>query len=161
MASISTVVLLMIITILSTVTVLTTALQCYQCGQFNDGVGSITPCLNYSDSSAHLHLKDCPRKSDKYCVVSDRYQKFKNNPKKSFLNQFVILYNTQIYFIVIVFLFLYRFGWKINENFPRNVFGIKWGKMFREDNGLGMKISLKSDEFLRKCSLNFKSIQNY
>lgn len=45
-------------------------LQCYQCGQFNDGVGSITPCLNYSESNAHLHLKECSRKSDKFCVVS-------------------------------------------------------------------------------------------
>lgn len=46
------------------------ALQCYKCGMYNDGVGSITPCLNYSESSAHLHLKECPRKTDKYCIVS-------------------------------------------------------------------------------------------
>lgn len=48
----------------------TNALSCYQCGQFNDGVGSITPCLNYSANLAHLHLKECSRKSDKFCVVS-------------------------------------------------------------------------------------------
>lgn len=46
------------------------ALQCHQCGQYNDGVGSITPCLNYTDQSAHLYLKDCPRSSDKFCIVS-------------------------------------------------------------------------------------------
>lgn len=46
------------------------ALQCYQCGQYNDGVGSITPCLNYSVNLAHLHLKECPRKTDKFCIVS-------------------------------------------------------------------------------------------
>jgi hypothetical protein len=42
------------------------ALQCFQCGQYNDGVGSITPCLNYSAALAHLHLKDCGRGSDKF-----------------------------------------------------------------------------------------------
>lgn len=46
------------------------ALKCYQCGQYNDGVGSITPCLNYSAPLAHLHLKECPRSSDKFCIVS-------------------------------------------------------------------------------------------
>ena len=46
------------------------ALKCYQCGQYNDGVGSITPCLNYSEPFAHLHLKECPRSSDKFCIVS-------------------------------------------------------------------------------------------
>lgn len=44
-------------------------LQCQQCGQFNDGVGSITPCLNYSEKNAHNYLKECPRKTDKFCVV--------------------------------------------------------------------------------------------
>lgn len=48
----------------------TNGLQCHICGQFNDGVGSITPCLNYTDANAHLHLKECPRKTDKFCVVS-------------------------------------------------------------------------------------------
>ena len=55
---------------LASILALSNALQCYQCGQYNDGVGSITPCLNYSEKSAHLHLKDCPRSSDKYCIVS-------------------------------------------------------------------------------------------
>lgn len=69
MASMSaTNLLILTIAILSTVTLLTNALQCYQCGQYNDGVGSITPCLNWNMSSQHL--KDCPRKTDKYCVVS-------------------------------------------------------------------------------------------
>lgn len=48
----------------------TNGLQCYQCGQFNDGVGSITPCLNYTETNAHFYLKDCPRRTDKFCVVS-------------------------------------------------------------------------------------------
>ncbi|XP_070493739.1 uncharacterized protein [Chironomus tepperi] len=56
-------VLLLVFTIAST-----NGLQCYQCGQFNDGVGSITPCLNYSETTAHLHLKECPGKGDKFCV---------------------------------------------------------------------------------------------
>lgn len=55
------------------------ALQCYQCGQYNDGVGSITPCNNYSVNSAHLHLKDCPRKTDKFCIVSFFFVFFKLN----------------------------------------------------------------------------------
>lgn len=59
------VVLLLVFTIIST-----NGLQCHICGQFNDGVGSITPCLNYTETNAHLHLKECPRKTDKFCVVS-------------------------------------------------------------------------------------------
>lgn len=55
---------------LSSIIVASNALQCYQCGQYNDGVGSITPCLNYSVNLAHLHLKSCPRASDKFCIVS-------------------------------------------------------------------------------------------
>lgn len=57
-------------------------LQCQQCGQFNDGVGSITPCLNYSEKNAHNYLKECPRKTDKFCVVRKfsvpHHQKKKN-----------------------------------------------------------------------------------
>ncbi|KAM7360570.1 uncharacterized protein ACRADG_006218 isoform 1-T3 [Cochliomyia hominivorax] len=43
-------------------------LKCYMCGQYNEGVGSITPCLNYSEQYAHLYLKECSKKSEKYCV---------------------------------------------------------------------------------------------
>lgn len=46
------------------------ALKCYQCGQYNDGVGSITPCLNYTEQTAPSYLKDCPRSSDAHCIVS-------------------------------------------------------------------------------------------
>lgn len=46
------------------------ALKCYQCGQYNDGVGSITPCLNYTEKTAAFYIKDCPRSSDAYCIVS-------------------------------------------------------------------------------------------
>lgn len=71
--------LLLIFTVTST-----NGLQCYQCGQFNDGVGSITPCLNYSETTAHLHLKECPGKGDKFCVVS----KIKKNYQRNFLLKF-------------------------------------------------------------------------
>uniref|UniRef100_A0A1I8M6K3 Snake toxin/toxin-like domain-containing protein n=1 Tax=Musca domestica TaxID=7370 RepID=A0A1I8M6K3_MUSDO len=43
-------------------------LKCHMCGQYNEGVGSITPCLNYSEQHAHLYLKECSKKSEKYCV---------------------------------------------------------------------------------------------
>lgn len=46
-------------------------LKCYKCGQYNEGVGSITPCLNYSEQHQHLYLKECSKKSDNYCVVSE------------------------------------------------------------------------------------------
>lgn len=42
------------------------ALQCYQCGQYNEGVGSITPCINQS----HMVLKECPSENHKFCIVS-------------------------------------------------------------------------------------------
>lgn len=42
------------------------ALQCYKCGQYNDGVGSITPCIN----SSHMKLSECPSKEHVYCIVS-------------------------------------------------------------------------------------------
>ncbi|CRK87045.1 CLUMA_CG000873, isoform A [Clunio marinus] len=54
--------------VLFTLIIATNGLQCHICGQFNDGVGSITPCLNYTETNAHLHLKECPRKTDKFCV---------------------------------------------------------------------------------------------
>ena len=46
------------------------ALKCYQCGQYTDGAGSITPCLNYTEQTAPHYLKDCPRSSSAYCIVS-------------------------------------------------------------------------------------------
>lgn len=42
------------------------ALKCHQCGQYNDGVGSITPCIN----SSYMQLKDCPSLDHRYCIVS-------------------------------------------------------------------------------------------
>lgn len=48
----------------------TTALKCYQCGQYHDGVGSITPCLNYTAPTSPAFLKDCPRSSQRFCIVS-------------------------------------------------------------------------------------------
>ncbi|XP_030375949.1 uncharacterized protein LOC115625160 [Scaptodrosophila lebanonensis] len=43
-------------------------LKCHMCGQYNEGVGSITPCLNYTKDIAHLYLKECTKKSEKFCV---------------------------------------------------------------------------------------------
>lgn len=50
----------------------TMALDCYQCGQYNEGVGSITPCLIYTEPLEREHLKSCPRQTDKYCIVCIR-----------------------------------------------------------------------------------------
>ncbi|KAI4497860.1 hypothetical protein M0802_006976 [Mischocyttarus mexicanus] len=41
-------------------------IRCYKCGQYNEGVGSITPCINFT---AHMDLKDCPPNSE-WCIVS-------------------------------------------------------------------------------------------
>ncbi|XP_014203355.1 lymphocyte antigen 6G [Copidosoma floridanum] len=38
-------------------------LSCYKCGQYNDGVGSITPCINYTG----IQLQECPKTSE-YCI---------------------------------------------------------------------------------------------
>lgn len=46
------------------------ALDCYQCGMYNDGVGSITHCLNYSEALAHRYLRKCPHGANKFCIVS-------------------------------------------------------------------------------------------
>ncbi|XP_026831722.1 uncharacterized protein LOC113563737 [Drosophila erecta] len=43
-------------------------LKCHMCGQYNEGVGSITPCTNYTKDIAHLYLKECTKKSEKFCV---------------------------------------------------------------------------------------------
>ncbi|XP_043274847.1 uncharacterized protein [Venturia canescens] len=42
----------------------THAIRCYKCGQYNDGVGSITPCINYT---AYMHLEECPPASE-WCI---------------------------------------------------------------------------------------------
>ncbi|KAL0131987.1 hypothetical protein PUN28_000037 [Cardiocondyla obscurior] len=38
-------------------------IRCYKCGQYNDGVGSITPCIN---STAH-ELMECPSQTS-WCI---------------------------------------------------------------------------------------------
>ncbi|PBC29793.1 hypothetical protein APICC_10013 [Apis cerana cerana] len=43
-------------------------IRCYKCGQYNEGVGSITPCINYT---AHMHLKECPS-SAKWCIILEK-----------------------------------------------------------------------------------------
>ena len=43
------------------------SIRCYQCGQYTDGVGSITPCINYTE---RLHLKECPHPTAQHCIVS-------------------------------------------------------------------------------------------
>ncbi|XP_015523028.1 lymphocyte antigen 6G [Neodiprion pinetum] len=42
----------------------TQGLNCFICGMYNDGVGSITPCLNYT---AQMHLNECPTVSS-WCI---------------------------------------------------------------------------------------------
>lgn len=42
----------------------TQGIRCYKCGQYNEGVGSITPCINYT---AQMDLKDCPPTSE-WCI---------------------------------------------------------------------------------------------
>lgn len=49
----------------------TSGLKCFQCGQYHDGVGSITPCFN-STPTLPVFLKDCSRSSQKFCIVSER-----------------------------------------------------------------------------------------
>ncbi|KAG7200659.1 hypothetical protein KM043_001213 [Ampulex compressa] len=39
-------------------------IRCYKCGQYNEGVGSITPCLN---NTAHMHPKECPAPAE-WCI---------------------------------------------------------------------------------------------
>lgn len=79
---------LLVFTIIST-----NALQCHICGQFNDGVGSITPCLNYTKENAHLHLKECPRKTDKFCVV----RTFPSEIKKFFQKALINIFNYNLF----------------------------------------------------------------
>jgi len=43
-------------------------IRCYKCGQYNEGVGSITPCINYT---SHM-LMECSS-SDEWCIVSTTY----------------------------------------------------------------------------------------
>lgn len=48
----------------------TIALKCYQCGMYNDGVGSITPCMNHT----HQELKSCAAKDNMWCIVSKTFR---------------------------------------------------------------------------------------
>lgn len=41
-----------------------TGLRCYRCGQYTDGVGSITPCLNFTPQ----HLQECPEEMNTSCI---------------------------------------------------------------------------------------------
>lgn len=100
----------------------TNGLQCHICGQFNDGVGSITPCLNYTETNAHLHLKECPRKSDKFCVVSmwnfRNYQNILFGPAKAQLS-------------------IFNYNFLLHVSTKKSLFavclrGTKWEKMFME-----------------------------
>ncbi|KAF7397746.1 hypothetical protein HZH68_008968 [Vespula germanica] len=40
-------------------------IRCYKCGQYNEGVGSITPCINFT---VQMGLKDCPPTSE-WCII--------------------------------------------------------------------------------------------
>ncbi|KAK1125850.1 hypothetical protein K0M31_005388 [Melipona bicolor] len=50
---------------------LTHSLKCYKCGQYNEGVGSITPCINYT---AHMDPKDCPPEAE-WCIQPKKLDK--------------------------------------------------------------------------------------
>lgn len=43
-------------------------IRCYRCGQYNEGVGSITPCINYTAQM----VTECSA-SDEWCIVSTYY----------------------------------------------------------------------------------------
>lgn len=62
---------------------LVNGLKCHMCGQYNEGGGSITPCLNYSDSHANSFLKECSKPSEKYCVVYIPYKIYIFNQEKN------------------------------------------------------------------------------
>lgn len=59
---------LLLATFFSCLLALTVGLQCYKCGEYNDGVGSITPCINYT----HMKLIECPSRDHTDCIVSIR-----------------------------------------------------------------------------------------
>ncbi|XP_073963088.1 uncharacterized protein [Choristoneura fumiferana] len=49
--------------LLLTVATAATALKCWRCGQYSDGIGSITPCTNRSAA----RVVECPSNA-KYCI---------------------------------------------------------------------------------------------
>ncbi|XP_037295884.1 uncharacterized protein LOC119189673 [Manduca sexta] len=49
--------------LLMSLAVAASAIKCWKCGQYSDGVGSITPCNNHSAA----RLEDCPHDS-KFCI---------------------------------------------------------------------------------------------
>ncbi|XP_052752867.1 neurotoxin BM10-1-like [Galleria mellonella] len=49
--------------ILLALVAVTSGIRCWKCGQYSDGVGSITPCNNRSAAQ----LEDCPNNA-KYCI---------------------------------------------------------------------------------------------
>lgn len=63
--------LMAIVVVMAALIGMTSALRCYQCGQYHDGVGSITPCFN-TTPTLPVFLKDCPRSSQKFCIVGLR-----------------------------------------------------------------------------------------
>lgn len=50
---------------LLTLAAASSAIKCWKCGQYSDGVGSITPCSN----KTAVRLEECPSNA-KYCIVS-------------------------------------------------------------------------------------------
>ncbi|XP_060529674.1 uncharacterized protein LOC132704049 [Cylas formicarius] len=49
---------------LAIIVVSVTSLQCFHCGLYNDGVGSITPCIN----ETYMTLKPCPHRESNFCI---------------------------------------------------------------------------------------------
>ncbi|XP_072936169.1 uncharacterized protein [Epargyreus clarus] len=54
---------LVTVAVLLTLLAVANGIKCWQCGQYSDGVGSITPCNNRSAT----RLADCPSNA-KYCI---------------------------------------------------------------------------------------------
>jgi hypothetical protein len=55
--------LLCFVILLVSMIITTNGLQCHICGQFNDGVGSITPCLNYTKEKCTSPSQGVPEKN--------------------------------------------------------------------------------------------------
>ncbi|XP_063237808.1 uncharacterized protein LOC134539581 [Bacillus rossius redtenbacheri] len=54
---------LLVLALLCSCVVPSSGISCYMCGQYTDGVGSITPCLNLTAAN----LKECPESAN-FCI---------------------------------------------------------------------------------------------
>lgn len=81
-------------------------LECVICGEYNDdGVGAITPCLNYSAELVPRLRKTCPRPEHKHCIVSARAVRGKGRRRRCHIGTLI---ERQIY------------GWGYQFDWPPN-----------------------------------------